>query len=1233
MKTKREQLQELIDQRNPELALGKILANKSLAEYITKMDSIEGAKGEPGYTPVKGKDYFTQEEVNLIVNHIQSRVKNGDKGEPGIPGAPGKDGQTPFRGIDYWTSADQEKILKDVLSAIPKPTKEKPIDVNDLIKKVKDATPQVNYKEEIGKILASPGFRMLLHGGGLSTVSHDSTLTGDGTPSNPLHVVSMGSGVELGGSQTGFSDGMIQYIDQSGLQFGDTAFTRDSGVQKQTDFASNTYAIGISNDGVVEVNFMADVIGTTGNSIALVFDGVQDAATVLAAWNLANPSNTATIVSGVGTTVPTAGTVNFVGGGTAGYSSGVFANLAGATTQGSSLFSSDPTNNLGAGVYVGNSSLALGQNGLSVIIGAGNLTTQAISAGIFQTGSFNILASDQTTYNTIVYGDDIELRLQHNNLVFAINDGAGGFIGWADNNTNSSFQLPVGVPASTSYVLGVSGITGNNIVLDWVLSGGLTGYTTATPNTALGIDTAADGIGTNNTWLGYKAGVNYTAANSSTFVGNWATIGAIATAVQSVIVGAQDVAYAWAGGTGFIGIGYNTISGTGIGSFAIAMGHTASSTGTESIAIGKNAGATSDFSIAIGSGASTIGHNNSIAIGTGAINTASAQMVVGSSTSIITDFYFGNGVTNAGLPNPTAFHATGGSGANNSGASFTIYGGQSTGNVAGGFIQLAVSPAGTAGSTPNTYHTFLEILASKTSTFGDVDDAYHGLKLAIDNNAGGINLGNTGGAGGNSTRLNIADLSNTITNYVSGVFGVSTTGGTSVFTVDTTNLVVNSPYTISSGTLDTMVVHGATITANIQANSDTQAIYESHSHSNTAGNGSVFYGARSRGTTASPTIVASGDFIRIDAAVAYDGTDYEIAGYTYWKVDGTPGSNDMPGRYVIATTPSGSFSAVDRMSVTSSGEVLVGTTSTGNSSRFTVVNTSQTSGVSFNVQTTQTTPHATDTGDGAMYLQYVMSANSATNALVNRVLNFSVTNSLTGGGVMSNIYAFNIATSTSTGTTTTHLASINLETGTTAGTVTNGYGLYVTSLQGTNKYAIYDTVGTKWVSASGGQIGIGTTSPATSLDIQTSTATENVGQTIKLGNRTYLSQLDVNTSAYFTFNTYFDGATFRSVTAATSMAIAMFEGSVDIYSGTNGGAGGSNTVTSVFQVTQLGSTVIGSNSALATNATDGFLYIPTSAGAPTGTPTAKTGKVAMEYDTSNNFLYVYNGAWKKILLA
>lgn len=53
-------------------------------------------KGEPGYTPQKGIDYFD--------------------GAPGEPGAPGR---TPVRGTDYWTAQDKQDIVNDVLAALP----------------------------------------------------------------------------------------------------------------------------------------------------------------------------------------------------------------------------------------------------------------------------------------------------------------------------------------------------------------------------------------------------------------------------------------------------------------------------------------------------------------------------------------------------------------------------------------------------------------------------------------------------------------------------------------------------------------------------------------------------------------------------------------------------------------------------------------------------------------------------------------------------------------------------------------------------------------------------------------------------------------------------------------------------------------------------------------------------------------------------------------------------------
>ena len=41
------------------------------------------------------------------------------KGEPGTPGTPGTDGYTPVKGTDYWTETDVQEMVNDVLAALP----------------------------------------------------------------------------------------------------------------------------------------------------------------------------------------------------------------------------------------------------------------------------------------------------------------------------------------------------------------------------------------------------------------------------------------------------------------------------------------------------------------------------------------------------------------------------------------------------------------------------------------------------------------------------------------------------------------------------------------------------------------------------------------------------------------------------------------------------------------------------------------------------------------------------------------------------------------------------------------------------------------------------------------------------------------------------------------------------------------------------------------------------------
>lgn len=115
------------------------------------------------------------------------------------------------------------------------------------------------------------------------------------------------------------------------------------------------------------------------------------------------------------------------------------------------------------------------------------------------------------------------------------------------------------------------------------------------------------------------------------------------------------------------------------------------------------------------------------------------------------------------------------------------------------------------------------------------------------------------------------------------------------------------------------------------------------------------------------------------------------------------------------------------------------------------------------------------------------------------------------------------------------------------------------------------------------------------------------------------SVLNINCSADVTHLVLLNGASIRGYLGASS------SNSFHVYNST---AANLN-----FAVTNLGSLILGNQAVLSTSATDGFVYLPTCAGTPTGTPTSFTGKCAMIYDTTNNKLNIYNGGWKSILLS
>ena len=89
---------------------------------------------------------------------------------------------------------------------------------------------------------------------------------------------------------------------------------------------------------------------------------------------------------------------------------------------------------------------------------------------------------------------------------------------------------------------------------------------------------------------------------------------------------------------------------------------------------------------------------------------------------------------------------------------------------------------------------------------------------------------------------------------------------------------------------------------------------------------------KSRSTTVGTagTVVQDGDALGYIMFAGDDGTDIVTnAAWIIAEVDGTPGSNDMPGRLVFSTTADGAASPTERMRIDSSGNVDIGSTGGG----------------------------------------------------------------------------------------------------------------------------------------------------------------------------------------------------------------------------------------------------------------------------------------------------------------
>jgi hypothetical protein len=275
---------------------------------------------------------------------------------------------------------------------------------------------------------------------------------------------------------------------------------------------------------------------------------------------------------------------------------------------------------------------------------------------------------------------------------------------------------------------------------------------------------------------------------------------------------------------------------------------------------------------------------------------------------------------------------------------------------------------------------------------------------------------------------------------------------------DSTPFVIDTNGYVIVGTNEARVTYGQVVTPVVQINSTAAVFYGvSRWASNAASGGFSF--AKSRGASVGTRgIVASGDTIGQLLFDGDDGTTFIPAASIVAAVDGTPGTNDMPGRLVFSTTADGASAPTEAMRINSAQAVSIGgAPSAGDSLR-----------ISKNITGAATSYGINQRGAIQSDVTIGASINSTFPSVVNSVFtlpglsHFSAAQGTIGASaIVTNQYGFR-AESSLIG-------------------ATNNTGFYGNIPAGSGRYNFY--AGGTADNYFAGNLGIGTSSPAHKLDV------------------------------------------------------------------------------------------------------------------------------------------------------
>ena len=399
--------------------------------------------------------------------------------------------------------------------------------------------------------------------------------------------------------------------------------------------------------------------------------------------------------------------------------------------------------NIGIGVTNPAAALSVGTGSLFQVNSSGNLTFNQTAPTISIGNTGSLVFNDGTNTLCTITDTGTTGNLTCTGNITGASTGTAGY--WTRAGTTLS-------PATTGDSVNITGNTtigdasGDTLTANaatwtfandtnFVLSGGVNGLSFDT--TTLSIDATND-----------RVGIGTTAPNEQLEITGNLRLPATTSTTGIIKSGANNFIHSFGGNTNFfagVSAGNLTLTSTNIvaiGNFAgnaltsgsnnALVGQSAGinlTTGHSNTFIGYNAGIgqttqTRNTMIGSGAGQSATGIENIfIGVQAGLSTSVNSSFIAGSSTSPITNVYFGEGV-NDSSPLGYTINGTGASGADTAGATLTLAGGIGTGTGAGGklFFQTAAA-SGVSSSTANTLSTRMTIDSAGNVGIGDTTPA------------------------------------------------------------------------------------------------------------------------------------------------------------------------------------------------------------------------------------------------------------------------------------------------------------------------------------------------------------------------------------------------------------------------------------------------------------------------------------------------------------------------------